>query len=212
MAGLKPSSTCAVPAGRLILSCSLPRTASWAKLNSAPSGLRRFFSPHQCQPATSRRRQPGRRRGREMPSTAITAARNLTDAWGWAAALLTAHTSPGSSRGILVSDQVRLTTVTPCRSAPAWRRKRKSGTRALRFVASACIPTGSPAEAQARFSEDPAKHSTGCRSEQHSQTLQAGQTELAEPFNYSNPTRGTSTFSPHRACSMRGAGRGSGLR
>ena len=76
---------------------------------------------------------------------------------GWAAALLTAHTSPLARRGILVSDQVRLTTVTPCRSAPARGRKRRSGTRALRFVASACIPTGSPAEAQARFSEDPAR-------------------------------------------------------
>jgi hypothetical protein len=42
-----------------------------------------------------------------------------------------------------------------------------------------------PAEAQTRFSEDILQsNSTGSRSIQHSQTLQAGQTRLAEPIQY----------------------------
>ena len=46
-------------------------------------------------------------------------------------------------RGILISDQVRRTTVAPWSfRKPARKPLRRSGTRALRFVASACIPTG----------------------------------------------------------------------
>jgi len=45
--------------------------------------------------------------------------------------------------GISVSDQVRRTTVAPWSfRKPARKPVRRSGTRALRFVASACIPTG----------------------------------------------------------------------
>jgi len=55
-----------------------------------------------------------------------------------------AHASPHTtSGGILVSDQVRRTTVAPWSfRKPARKPVQKSGTRALRFVASACIPAG----------------------------------------------------------------------
>src|ERR1017187_6514577 len=55
-----------------------------------------------------------------------------------------AHASPhATSGGISVSDQVRRTTVAPWSfRKPARKPVRRSGTRALRFVASACIPTG----------------------------------------------------------------------
>src|SRR5664280_2561710 len=55
-----------------------------------------------------------------------------------------AHASPhATSGGVSVSDQVRRTTVAPWSfRKPARKPVRRSGTRALRFVASACIPTG----------------------------------------------------------------------
>jgi hypothetical protein len=84
--------------------------------------------------------------------------------------------------------------VTPCRSAPGAGPEAEIRNEGAPFR----LPRPAyPSEVRRKRRHVSARilqqHSTGCGSEQHSQTLQAGLTELAEPSYYSNGSRGAST-------------------
>lgn len=130
-----------------------------------PSGAPNFAIPNPLDTASAMRDlrlppQPNHRCLRPQPSRAPVAARS-SQCWDWAAV------SRGPLRpflpilprllhtGNLVSNQVKQTTVAPW-SFRAWleSKERRTGTRALRFVALVCIPVDSPTEAQTHFSEE----------------------------------------------------------
>jgi hypothetical protein len=118
----------------------------------------------------------------QAPQPALAAAHNLFPThWGWTALSLgprgpSAHTSHTQRRGMLVSDQVRLATVTPSSFRKAARKLlRKSGTKALRFVGLGLhTHWKAPAEAQTRFSEEILSLFYRIGSIEHRRSLQAG--------------------------------------
>ena len=91
-------------------------------------------------------------------------------AMGWARVSI-AHTSQAHCRGFWFPIRLGSRRWHRGRPALANRRMRKTGTRALRFVASAYIPTRSSGGSAGMFQRGSRKQLAGYGSEQHSQTL-----------------------------------------
>lgn len=112
IAGLKPSSTCVIPVGLGSISRCYPALKRWANLFRA-YGARPLAPAHQLeQPRWRENDTHWRHTAAISYPLRQRAGRTAFPRMGWATVSI-AHTSPGTLPGILVSDQVRLTTVAP---------------------------------------------------------------------------------------------------